>query len=180
MLLLALDSCRHKIRSPDARVTLLCKQLLSVHRIILTGSPIQNNLAELWSLFDFCFPGKLGTLPVFEDEFAGPILLGGYTSASPVQVALAYKCALILRDLIGPYVLRRQKKDVAQHLPPKTEQVLFCNLTKEQHAIYQGYLDENARDIGQIVAGKLSLFRVIHYVSSRRDTPLQMPILRCN
>jgi hypothetical protein len=99
----------HKVRSPDARITLLCKQLLSVHRLVLTGSPIQNSLTELWSLFDFVFPGKLGTLPVFEDEFASPITIGGYTSASPVQVALAYKCALILRDLVNPYILRRQK-----------------------------------------------------------------------
>ena len=97
----------HKIRNPDAAVTLLCKQFLSVHRLILTGSPISNHLTELWSLFDFVFPGKLGTLPVFEDEFASPILNGGYTSATPVQIQLAYKCALILRDLINPYILRR-------------------------------------------------------------------------
>jgi len=131
---------------------------------VLTGSPIQNNLTELWSLFDFVFPGKLGTLPVFEDEFASPILVGGYTSASPVQVALAYKCALILRDLINPYILRRVKADVAQQLPPKTEQVLFCNLTPEQHQVYRDFLDTHARDIGQILAGRLSLFRVIHYL----------------
>lgn len=170
----------HKIRNPDAAVTLLCKQFLSVHRLILTGSPISNHLTELWSLFDFVFPGKLGTLPVFEDEFASPILNGGYTSATPVQIQLAYKCALILRDLINPFILRRSKVDVAQHLPPKTEQVLFCNLTPDQHAIYQHYLDQNARDIADIVKGKMSLFRVIHYLRKIANHPdlLQLKVQR--
>lgn len=56
------------------------------HRLILSGSPMQNNLKELWSLFDFVFPGKLGTLPVFMEQFSVPITMGGYSNASPVQV----------------------------------------------------------------------------------------------
>ena len=94
----------HKIRNPDAEVTLVCKQVCvcvcvctrvwkvftqaqsmflprpsqfrTPHRIILTGSPMQNNLKELWSLFDFVFPGRLGTLPVFMEEFSVPITQG--------------------------------------------------------------------------------------------------------
>ena len=61
-------------------------QLRTPHRIILSGSPIQNNLKELWSLMDFVFPGKLGTLPDFMQHFAVPILQGGYANASPTQV----------------------------------------------------------------------------------------------
>lgn len=83
----------HRIRNPNAEVTLVCKQLQTVHRIIMTGAPIQNKLAELWSLFDFVFPGKLGVLPVFESEFAVPISVGGYANASPLQVSTAYRCA---------------------------------------------------------------------------------------
>lgn len=63
------------------QVTLLCKQIRTVHRLVLTGTPIQNNLRELWSLFDFVFPGRLGTLPAFEAEFANPIRVGGYANA---------------------------------------------------------------------------------------------------
>ena len=65
---------------------------VQVHRIIMTGSPIQNRLAELWSLFDFVFPGKLGTLPVFQQQFALPIQMGGYSNASAMQVGVT--CAL--------------------------------------------------------------------------------------
>lgn len=64
----------------------LIPQVLTVHRIIMSGSPIQNRLAELWSLFDFTFPGKLGTLPVFISQFAVPITIGGYQNASQLQV----------------------------------------------------------------------------------------------
>lgn len=81
----------HRIRNPNAEITLVCKQLQTVHRIIMTGAPIQNKLTELWSLFDFVFPGKLGVLPIFEAEFAVPISVGGYANASPLQVSTAYR-----------------------------------------------------------------------------------------
>jgi DNA excision repair protein ERCC-6 len=68
----------HKIRNPDAEITITAKQLRTHNRIILSGTPIQNNLTELWSLYDFVFPGRLGTLPVFQSEFSIPISLGGY------------------------------------------------------------------------------------------------------
>ena len=67
-------------------MTLAAKQLATVHRVIMSGSPIQNRLAELWSLFDFVFPGKLGTLPVFRAQFTLPIQFGGYANASAQQV----------------------------------------------------------------------------------------------
>jgi DNA excision repair protein ERCC-6 len=68
------------------QVTLAVKQFRTPHRLILSGSPMQNNLKELWSLFDFIFPGKLGTLPVFLAQMAVPITQGGYANASEVQV----------------------------------------------------------------------------------------------
>uniref|UniRef100_A0A3B3WMZ2 DNA excision repair protein ERCC-6 n=1 Tax=Poecilia mexicana TaxID=48701 RepID=A0A3B3WMZ2_9TELE len=117
----------HKIRNPNAGVTVACKQFRTPHRFILSGSPMQNNLKELWSLFDFVFPGKLGTLPVFMEQFSVPITMGGYSNASPVQVQTAFKCACVLRDTINPYLLRRMKDDVKANLslPDKNEQVLL-------------------------------------------------------
>ncbi|KAA8543382.1 hypothetical protein F0562_021123 [Nyssa sinensis] len=141
----------HRIRNPNAEVTLICKQLQTVHRIIMTGAPIQNKLSELWSLFDFVFPGKLGVLPIFEAEFAVPISVGGYANASPLQVSTAYRCAVVLRDLIMPYLLRRMKADVNAHLPKKTEHVLFCSLTAVQRSVYRAFLASS--DVEQIFDG---------------------------
>lgn len=149
----------HRIRNPNADITVVCKQLRTVHRIIMTGAPIQNKLTELWSLFDFVFPGKLGVLPVFEAEFAVPISVGGYTNASPLQVSTAYRCAVVLRDLIMPYLLRRVKADVNAHLPKKTEHVLFCSLTADQRSVYRAFLASS--EVEQIFDGnKNSLYGI--------------------
>ena len=141
----------HKIRNPDADITIVSKQLQTVHRIVMSGAPIQNRLSELWSLFDFVFPGKLGTLPVFQAQFAVPIQIGGYTNASNQQVTTAYRCAVTLKDLIAPYLLRRMKCDVDVKLPEKTEQVLFCPMTQEQREAYRAYLA--SREVEEILDG---------------------------
>jgi len=150
-----------KIRNPDADITLACKRLRTPHRLLLSGTPIQNDLKELWSLVDFTFPGRLGTLPAFETEFADPIKRGGYSNASPMQVQLAYRCALVLRDLINPYLLRRQKKDLKEvsRLPGKTEQVLFCRLSNRQRSMYEAYL--RSEEVANLMKGSTQLFRSI-------------------
>lgn len=78
-------------------MALTCKQLRTAHRLLLTGCPMQNNLRELWSLVDFVYPGRLGSLQVFHEQFAVPITQGGYANATNVQVRTAYKCACVLR-----------------------------------------------------------------------------------
>lgn len=66
-----------------------------------------------------------------------------------LQVQTAYKCALVLRDLIAPYLLRRLKKDVAKQLPKKTEKVLFCRLSETQLSLYREYV--NSRECTQVM-----------------------------
>ncbi|KAL7542684.1 hypothetical protein ACHAXR_011990 [Thalassiosira sp. AJA248-18] len=150
-----------KIRNPDADVTLSCKRLRTPHRLLLSGTPIQNDLRELWSLFDFVFPGRLGTLPAFEAEFADPIKRGGYSNASPMQVQLAYRCALVLRDLINPYMLRRQKKDVKEvnRMPGKTEQVLFCRLSSNQRSLYEEFIRSD--EVMGVMRGSVNLLKAV-------------------
>ena len=142
----------HKIRNPDADISLTCKKLKTPNRIILSGTPIQNNLNELWSLFDFIYPGKLGTLPVFQKQFVIPINAGGYANATNIQVQTGYKCAVALRDLISPYLLRRVKSDVKKDLPQKKEMVLFCKLTQFQRDRYLEFL--HSEELSQIKKGR--------------------------
>ncbi|KAJ4462066.1 putative DNA repair and recombination protein RAD26 [Paratrimastix pyriformis] len=144
-----------KIKNPDSALTLVCKQFATPHRLILSGAPIQNNLTELWSLFDFVYPGRLGTLPVFRAQFGVPITMGGYASASAFQVQTAFKCAMVLRDLVRPYLLRRLKSGVMAALPAKTEHVLFCQLTPSQHQIYTNFLKTPI--VADILAGKVKV-----------------------
>lgn len=160
----------HKIRNPDAQITLACKRFRTPHRIILSGSPVQNNLKELWSIFDFIFPGKLGTLPVFMEQFGIPITQGGYANATDIQVQIAYKCSCVLRDTIKPFLLRRTKSEVNDKLklPERSEQVLFCKLTDRQRKLYQAYLDSpTIRDIKkghcQIFVGLIELRKICNH-----------------
>ncbi|KAI4466822.1 snf2/rad54 family member [Holotrichia oblita] len=132
----------HKIRNPEAKVSQAVKQFRTPHRLMLTGSPMQNNLQELWSLFDFICPSLLGTLQIFTEHFSLPIMQGGYLNATPIQEATALLMATSLKNLITPYLLRRSKDEVNKiiRLPQKSEQVLFCSLTDEQYDLYKGFL----------------------------------------
>jgi DNA excision repair protein ERCC-6 len=128
----------HKIRNPVTDISIVAKLLPSFHRIILSGTPIQNNLKELWSLFDFIYPGRLGTLLAFELEFINPIRIGGYSSATRLEAEVAVRCSATLQRIVRPYLLRRKKDDLKDitKLPPKTEQILFCQISPVQRQVY--------------------------------------------
>jgi DNA excision repair protein ERCC-6 len=142
----------HKIRNPNTAITIYCKELRTPNRVILSGTPMQNNLVELWSLFDFVFPMRLGTLVNFRTQFEIPIKQGGYANASNLQVQTALRCAETLKDAISPYLLQRFKVDVAADLPKKSEQVLFCRLTKLQRKAYEDFLSSD--DMKSILNGR--------------------------
>ncbi|EEA04716.1 SNF2 family N-terminal domain-containing protein [Cryptosporidium muris RN66] len=128
----------HKIRNPDSRITLAVKSIATCHRLLLSGSPIQNNLRELWSLTDFVCPGKLGTLPLFEQQFVIPIKQGGIMNATSSHISRAYQSTRLLQQIINPCILRRRKHQL-QHiikLPPQAEHILFCSLTPVQYDVY--------------------------------------------
>ncbi|CBZ24946.1 putative DNA excision repair protein [Leishmania mexicana MHOM/GT/2001/U1103] len=122
----------HKISNPEAGATLAAKSFTTPHRLILSGSPIQNSLKELWCLFDFVRPGLLGTMSRFIDEFEAPIAQSRNARASPLSLATAVECATALQAHIAPYLLRRLKRQVNMSLPPKYERVLRVPLTDKQ------------------------------------------------
>ena len=102
----------------------------------LTGTPIENNLSELWSIFDFVLPGYLGTHTRFSERFEKPIVRQNDE-----------KALKLLQKMIAPFVLRRLKKDVLSELPEKIETNLEVNMTPEQENIYKLYLLKAREDI---------------------------------
>jgi superfamily II DNA or RNA helicase len=108
------------------------RALRADHRFALTGTPVENRLAELWSIFEFLSPGFLGPLEAFRREYAVPIERHGSD-----QVAER------LRRVVGPFLLRRLKSDPAiiQDLPPKNEMKVVCSLTREQATLYKAVVD---------------------------------------
>jgi DNA excision repair protein ERCC-6 len=152
----------HKIRNPNTAITIHCKELRTPNRIILSGTPMQNNLTELWSLFDFVFPMRLGTLVNFRTQFEFPIKRGGYANASNLEFETAVQCAETLKDAVSPYLLQRFKVDVATDLPQKKEQVLFCKLTRQQREAYERFL--NSDDMKSIEGGKRQMLFGVDYL----------------
>ena len=133
--LLILDEAQ-AVKNPGARQTRAVKTLKGKWRIILTGTPLENRLGDLWSLFDFLSPGLLGTEKVFSRYAKGT--QDGRDSAYAV-----------LRALVRPYILRRLKTDrrIIADLPDKTEVRVFCPLTKTQAALYEESVREMAKKL---------------------------------
>lgn len=126
----------HKIKNKDAQITQAVKQIRCKSRFILTGTPIQNNLAELWSLFDFIAPGLLGTHVIFQKEFEEPI-------GNKQNHEESYHYSVMLRSIIEPHILRRTKAQVSHKLPGRTDKVVFVSLTGVQHNLYVRALESS-------------------------------------
>ncbi|VDO41926.1 unnamed protein product [Haemonchus placei] len=146
----------HKIRNPT--ITKAVKKFHTPCRLILSGTPLQNSLTEIWSLMDFVYSGRLNTLDTFNERFAIPITQGGYANATKQQLLTAYKCAVVLRDTISPFILRRMKNHVQKTLvlPDKNEKVLFCEITEDQRHLYREYLA--SRECADIFRGRGDAF----------------------
>ena len=99
-----------KIKNSKVNVSQKCRQLRTVHRLLISGTPLQNNLKELWSLFDFVYPGRLGTQEAFISTYVVPISRGIYSNASLQQSQLGYQMSIMLQDTISPFILRRLKR----------------------------------------------------------------------
>lgn len=127
-----LDEAQH-IKNRGTRNAKSVKMVQAEHRLILSGTPIENSLDELWSLFDFLMPGFLGTYDRFVEKYIR-------VSGKELIKNLEY-----LRKKVSPFILRRMKVDVLDDLPPVSELVYHCQLSDVQQALYRSYA-ESARD----------------------------------
>lgn len=127
-----LDEAQH-IKNRGTRNAKSVKLVKAQHRVILSGTPIENSLDELWSLFDYLMPGFLGSYERFVEKY---VRLSGEEQTKNLQY---------LRKKVAPFILRRMKVDVLDDLPPVSENVYHCQLTNVQKELYKSYA-ESARD----------------------------------
>lgn len=116
------------IKNPDAQVTRSVQVLKAKNRLLLSGTPVQNNTYDLYAQFHFLNPGFLGTREFFKQEFANPIDKLGDKDKSDQ-----------LRKMVYPFMLRRTKEQVATDLPDKTETIIWCSMEPAQRAVYEEY-----------------------------------------
>ena len=127
------------IKNPDAKVTQTCFAVRARHRIVLTGTPLENRQLDLWSIFRFLLPGLLGSRSSFE------------ASLSADRDGTLNR----LRAQLAPFILRRTKREVAQELPPKVEMDLICPLTDVQRAEYARICTEGLERLGDDVGSAM-------------------------
>jgi non-specific serine/threonine protein kinase len=113
------------IKNPNAQSAKAARLLSAEHRLALTGTPVQNNTFELWSLFAFLNPGLLGNLDYFKRAFA-----------LPIEGKRDEETARLLRQLVYPFILRRTKEQVTPELPPRTERILYTSMEPAQRKLY--------------------------------------------
>ncbi|CAF87927.1 unnamed protein product, partial [Tetraodon nigroviridis] len=122
----------HVIKNGKTKLSKAVKQLAANFRIILSGTPIQNNVLELWSLFDFLMPGFLGTERQFAARYGKPILASRDAKSSSREQEAGVLAMEALHRQVLPFLLRRMKEDVLQDLPPKIIQDYYCTLSPLQ------------------------------------------------
>lgn len=122
---LILDESQN-IKNSSSKTYKSLLEIQSKHRLVITGTPIENSLSDLWSQLNFLNRGLLGSLPYFKREFI-----------SPIEKKNDQEKELKLQKLIGPFVLRRTKEEVASDLPSLTEQIHYCEMSEKQREIYE-------------------------------------------
>jgi superfamily II DNA or RNA helicase len=136
-----LDEAQH-IKNRATQNSLSAKKIKADHRLVLTGTPIENGVTDLWSIMDYLMPGYLGHHKDFREYYELPILNGG-NDGEHAQAKLRRK--------LHPFLLRRMKKHVAKDLPPKIERIAPCKLTQDQHKVYKQLLEDSKNKIAEMV-----------------------------
>ena len=130
-----LDEAQH-IKNRQTQNAQAVKAIKCRHRLVLTGTPMENSVLDLWSIFDFLMPNYLGSAQDFRERYELPLTKSADTA---VQERLGRR--------VRPFILRRLKRDVAKDLPEKIQQVSFCDLTTQQRQVYQQILEAGRREV---------------------------------
>jgi len=132
---LILDEAQH-IKNPQTANAQSCKNIKAAHRLVLTGTPLENSPDDLWSIFDFLQPGMLGSFNSFKKYYHG--------------IGAAEDLQHDLSERVSPFIKRRTKQDVCRELPPKIEQTLYCEMASGQRALYDSILTQSRKQLRKL------------------------------
>ena len=166
-----LDEAQH-IKNRKTQNATAVKKIQAGQKLVLTGTPIENSVADLWSIMDFLMPGYLGHHKTFRENYELPIQAGG-PDAELAQIKLRRK--------LHPFLLRRLKKEVAKDLPDKIQRIAHCTLSKDQHMVYKQLLEGAKTKVSQLVDGKgfnKSRMEVLKILLQLRQTCCHLDLLK--
>ncbi len=166
-----LDEAQH-IKNRSTQNAVAAKRLRAMHRFVLTGTPVENGVSDMWSIMDFLMPGYLGAHATFKEHYEQPVSAGG-----PDAEAAHRK----LRRKLHPFLMRRMKRDVAKDLPPKIERIAACTLTRDQQAVYKQLVQTSRRKIEGMVAKQgfnRSRMEILKILMRLRQTCCHLDLLK--
>ena len=166
----------HLIKNPRAKTSIAVKRIPSNHRLILSGTPIQNNVLELWSLFDFLMPGFLGTEKLFQERFAKPIAASRYAKSSSKEQERGALAIESLHKQVLPFLLRRLKEEVLDDLPPKILQNYYCDLSELQKKLFEDFAKKESKALTEKAGSgdkeaKQHIFQALQYMRKLCNSP---------
>eukprot|EP00898_Chlorokybus_atmophyticus_P005845 jgi/Chlat1/6261/Chrsp44S05775 len=153
----------HIIKNSKAKITQAVKRVRAEHRLILSGTPVQNHVLELWSLFDFLMPGFLGTEQQFNQKFGRAVTAARDPKSTQRDTEASILAMDALHKQVMPFLLRRTKDQVLADLPPKIIQDIYCDLSPLQLRLYEHFSRSQARS---------QLGTDIEHLADSEDAPL--------
>lgn len=155
----------HRIKNDKAKFSLIVRQFTSNHRLLLTGTPLQNNLHELWSLLNFLMPNKFPDSEEFDKKF-------NLDSANQEE---QLKIVKQIHILLRPYVLRRLKSEIEFKLPPKKEIYLYVGLSELQKEMYKKILSKNIDVVNGVSKDRIQLLNILMQLKKVCNHPYLFP-----
>ncbi|EQC30828.1 hypothetical protein SDRG_11588 [Saprolegnia diclina VS20] len=140
----------HVIRNPTSQTAEALRSVRATHRIAVTGTPLQNTVVDVWSLFEFVLPGYLGLWPEFRQATLLPIQASRKESATNAQKEAGALALTQLHARVQPFILRRTKEHVLTELPPKIIQDVLCDLPEAQKALYDACANRSTHSLQQL------------------------------
>ncbi|XP_046628618.1 TATA-binding protein-associated factor 172 [Neodiprion virginianus] len=165
----------HIIKNGKTKSAKAAKRLRAHHRLILSGTPVQNDVLELWSLFDFLMPGFLGSEKQFAARYSRPILASREPKAGAKDQEAGALAMEALHRQVLPFLLRRNKEDVLQDLPPKITQDYYCDLSPLQRTLYEDFRTRHSATLTSPAPANNSLgthvFQALRYLRNVCNHP---------
>uniref|UniRef100_K3WG33 DNA repair and recombination protein RAD54 n=1 Tax=Globisporangium ultimum (strain ATCC 200006 / CBS 805.95 / DAOM BR144) TaxID=431595 RepID=K3WG33_GLOUD len=134
----------HRLKNANSQINRALSALACRRRVLLSGTPMQNDLEEFFAMVDFTNPNILGSTSEFRKQYLGPILVGREPDATDRERDIAQNCSALLCEIVNQFILRRGNILNAKHLPPKLMQVVCCPLSLLQEQLYTHFLESSA------------------------------------
>jgi SNF2 family DNA or RNA helicase len=166
-----LDEAQH-IKNRTTQNAKAAKKIRAIHKLVLTGTPIENSVADLWSIMDFLMPGYLSNHKAFREHYELPISRGG-PDGDLAQIKLRRK--------LNPFLMRRLKREVAKDLPEKIERLAHCTLSKDQFMVYKQLLENAKSKINDMVEAQgfnKSRMQILKTLLRLRQTCCHLDLLK--